>query len=229
MTDPTPVTFATAADAPGPAAPVPTPPRASLRRRARAAVARSLAGDRSLAVLLGVLLTAAGVLVALLSYHVFGVARAGRPLLDPMIVELLRAQPLVARCVAVGGGVLLVLLGLTWAARSVRPERRPDLLLEGDRPETRIVVDATATADAVAAQAAAVPGVRRARARLVGTEQAPALRLTLWLTEDADVRSVVDRIDDTVLAAARRSLDLAALPVAVRLELDAPSTPPRVT
>ena len=43
------------------------------------------------------------------------------------------------------------------------------------------------------------------------------------------MRALLDRIDDTVLASARQSLELAALPVAVRLELDAPSTPPRVT
>ena len=121
-----------------------------------------------------------------------------------------------------------MLLGLAWTARSVRPERRPDLVVEGGRPETRIVVNATAAADAVAAQAATLPGVRRARARLVGSESAPALRVTLWLTEEADVRALLGRIDDTVLASARQSLDLDALPVAVRLELDAPSTPPRV-
>ena len=178
--------------------------------------------------LIGVLLLAAGVLVAMISYRVFGTARAGRPLLDPMIVDALRARPLLARAVAVGGGLLLVLLGLIWTARSVRPERRPDLVVDGGEPETRIVVNASATADAVAAQAGALPGVHRARARLVGSEQAPALRITLWLAEDADVRALLDRIDDTVLASARQSLDLSALPAAVRLELDAPNTPPRV-
>ncbi len=213
----------------GSRAPVrPRPAPATLRKRARAAVARSAAGDRGLAVLLGLLLLGAGTLVTLLSLQVFGTARAGRPLLDPMIVEVLRAEPLVWRAVAIGVGVLLVLLGVTWTARSVRPERRPDVLVEGGRPETTIVVSAGATADAVAEQAAALPGVSRAKAKLVGSTAAPALRLTLWLTEDADMRDLLGRIDDTVLASARRSLDLAALPVAVRLELDAPATPPRV-
>ena len=207
----------------------PVPAQATLRKRARAAVARSLAGDRWLAVLLGSLLLAAGTLVALLCFRVFGTARAGRPLLDPMIVDLLRAQPLAARATAIGAGVLLVLLGLTWAARSVRPERRPDVVVDGGQPETRIVVNAAAVADAVAAQSGALPGVRRARARLVGSDSAPALRLTIWLTEDADVRSLLGQIDDTVLASARGALDLDALPVAVRLELDAPNTPPRVS
>jgi hypothetical protein len=206
----------------------PAPPPATLRRRARAAIARSAAGDRWLAVLIGLVLLAAGVLVALLSWRVFGAARAGRPLLDPIIVDALRAQPLVARAAAVGGSVLLVVLGLAWTARSVRPERRPDLLVDGGRAETTIVVSSAAAAEALAAQAAALPGVSRARARLVGSRDAPALRMTLWLAEDADVRGLLDRLDDTTLAAARRSLDLAALPVAVRLQLDTAATPPRV-
>lgn len=207
---------------------VPASRAAALRRRARSAVARSIAGDRWLAILVGFVLLASGVLVALLSYGVFGTARSGRPLLDPFIVEALRAQPLSARVIAIAVGVVLVLLGIAVAAKSVRPERRPDLVVEGGGPDTLIVVSAAAAAEAVGAQAASLPGVGRARARLVGTESAPALRVTLWLTEDADVRDLLGRLDDTVLASVRESLDLDALPVAVRLELDAPVVQPRV-
>jgi hypothetical protein len=200
---------------------------AALRRRATAAIARSAAGERTLAVVVGLLLLTAGTLVALLSYGVFGTARAGRPLMDPMIVEVLRAQPLVARLVAIAGGLLLAVLGLVWTAHALRPERRPDLVLDGDT-DTAIVVSATAAAEAIAAQAAALPGVGRARARLVGTEAAPAVRVTLWLADDADVRDVLARLDDEVLTTARSSLGLTALPAAVWLELDPIHTGPRV-
>jgi uncharacterized membrane protein len=225
MTGPVPLTKG---DAHPPATRVPASRAAALRRRARSAVARSIAGDRWLAILIGFVLLAAGVLVALLSYGVFGLARAGRPLLDPLIVDALRAEPLPARVGAIAAGVLLVLLGIVVAAKSVRPERRPDLVVDGGGPDTLIVVSAAAAAEAVGAQAASLPGVGRARARLVGTEGAPALRVTLWLTEDADVRELLGRLDDTVLAAVRDSLDLDALPVAVRLELDTPVVQPRV-
>ncbi|TQM13911.1 alkaline shock response membrane anchor protein AmaP [Pseudonocardia kunmingensis] len=200
---------------------------ATLRRRAHAAIARSAAGDRSLAVLIGTLLLVAGTLVALLSYGVFGAARAGRPLLDPMILEVLRTQQFAARLVAVAVGLLLVVLGLLWAARSLRPEPRPDLVLDGGQ-DTSIVVNAAAAADAVAMQAGELPGVGRVRARLVGTEAAPALRVTLWLADDADVRDVLARLDGEVLATARSSLGLTALPAAVRLELDSAPAGPRV-
>ncbi|WP_246632143.1 alkaline shock response membrane anchor protein AmaP [Pseudonocardia nigra] len=213
---------------PEPPAPVePAPRPATLRRRARAAIARSAARDRSLTTLIGLILLAAGVLVALLSYGVFGAGRAGRPLLDPVIVDALRAQPLVARVVAVVVGVLLLVLGLVWAARSLRPERRPDVVLDGGQ-DTAIVVSSHAVAEAVGSQAQGLAGVGRARARMVGGDTAPALRITLWLADDADVRDVLDRLNDEVLGPARDSLGLAALPVAVRLELDSGSAPPRV-
>ncbi len=195
------------------------PAPAKLRRRSRSAVARSAGGDRWTIVIVGLVLLAAGVLVALLSYGIFGSARAGRPLLDPMIVDTLRSQPLVSRIVAIVVGVVLALLGLIWASNSVRPERRPDLLIDGG-PDTSIVVSSAAAADAVATQAGGLPGVGRARARLVGEESAPALRVTLWLADDADVRDVLRRLDSDVLTTARESLGLSALPVAVRLELD---------
>jgi hypothetical protein len=204
----------------------------ALRRRAAAAKARSTTGERTLAVVVGLLLLVAGCLVTLLSYGVFGVARAGRPLLDPMIVDALSAQPLAARVVAILGGLLLAVLGLVWAAHALRPERRPDLVLDAGEldggPDTSIVVSASAAAEAVAAQAASLPGVGRARARLVGTEAAPAVRVTLWLADDADVRDVLARLDTEVLATARDSLGLADIPTAVRLELDHLQPAPRV-
>jgi hypothetical protein len=203
----------------------------ALRRRAIAAIARSTAGERTLAVVAGLVLLATGTLVTLLSYGVFGTARAGRPLLDPMIVEALHAQPLVARFLAIVSGLLLAVLGLVWAAHALRPERRPDLVLDSstiDGGETSIVVSAHAAAEAVAAQAAELPGVGRARARLVGTEAAPAVRITLWLADDADVRDVLARLHAEVFTTARESLGLTDLPAAVRLELDHLQPGPRV-
>ncbi|MGI9003566.1 MAG: alkaline shock response membrane anchor protein AmaP [Pseudonocardia sp.] len=205
----------------------PAPRPATLRKRARSAVARSAAGDRSLTVLIGLTLLAAGTLVALLSYGVFGRGRSRRTLLDPVIVDALRAQPLLARLVALAAGLLLLGLGLVWAARSLRPERRPDVIVDGGA-DTAIVVSSSAAADAVAAQAGALRGVGHARARFVGTDAALSLRVTLWLAEDADIRDVLARLDDQVLTTARTSLGLAALPVAVRLELDSSTPHPRV-
>ena len=73
---------------PGATTPAPRPSDARLRRRSRSAVARSAAGDRWLVTLIGLILLAVGVGVALLSSGVFGSARAGRPLLDPIMVAV---------------------------------------------------------------------------------------------------------------------------------------------
>jgi len=201
---------------------------ARLRRRSRSAVARSATGDRWLVVLIGLVLLAVGVGATVLSYGVFGTARASRPLLDPIIVDTVATEPVLWRAIAIASGIVLAVLGLAWVARTVRPEPRPDIVLDGS-PDTTILVTSAAAADAVAAQAGTLPGIGRARARLVGSTATPALRITLWLTDHADVRAVLRRLDEEVLATARSALELPALPVAVRLEVERPHPAPRVT
>lgn len=214
-----------------PAEPGMTPPsartRRRTRRRARAAVARSAAADRLLVLCIGLVLLAAGVGVTLLSYGVFGVARGGRPLLDPIAVATVAADPVLWRSAALVAGLLLAVFGLAWVARSVRPEPRPDMHLDGGR-DTTILVSSAAFGEAVAGQAGALAGVARARARLVGSAAAPALRVTVWLTDDADVPAVLQRLHDEVVVTARAAFDLPALAVAVRLELERPRAAPRV-
>lgn len=191
-------------------------------RSARRAVARSAGGSRWGITLLGLVLLAAGVLTVLLTLGVFGQNRPQRPLLDPMVTDVLGANALVTRIVAVVAGLLLIVLGLIWAVRSLRPERRPDLVLDGG-PGTDIRVSSSAAADAVAEGASGLAGVARARARMVGSASAPAVRATVWVTDDADVADICRRLDGEVLTEVRGALGLAALPVAVRLELDASS------
>ncbi|NMH96433.1 alkaline shock response membrane anchor protein AmaP [Pseudonocardia sp. K10HN5] len=172
-------------------------------------------------VLIGLVLLVGGTLTALLAYGVFGTGRAQRPLLDPVVVDTFRAHPTPSRIIAIAAGLLIVVFGLVWAARSVRPERRPDLILD-TAPDTAIVITAPAAAEAVAGQAATLPGVARARARLVGDDRTPALRLTLWLSDDADLAQVLRDLDEQVLTGARASLGVDELPVAVRVELETP-------
>ncbi|GAY10546.1 alkaline shock response membrane anchor protein AmaP [Pseudonocardia sp. N23] len=197
-------------------------PRAG--RRSRRAVARSAGRERRVVGLIGLLALLAGAGTALLAFGVFGSGRAERPLLDPMIVDALRSQPMVSRIVAIVVGVLLVVLGLVWAVRALAPERRPDLSVDAGAG-TSVVVTSAAVADAVAGQARSLPGISRARARMVGDERDPALRLTVWLAEDADVAEVCRRIPDEVLAAATDAFGGRVLPVAVRIETDSTEGP----
>ncbi len=193
-----------------------------MSRRSRKALARSSGGERLLLTLLGLALLAAGVIGVLVGFEVFGGPRSYRPILDPLAVDLLRAQPLLSRLVAIAAGLVLVILGMVWLARSLRPERKPDLYLDGGAGST-LRVTASAATDALAADAETLPGVARAKARLVGSTSAPALRLTLWLTDGADVGTVWRDVEQAVLSRARSSLGIGSLPTAIRLELD-PST-----
>lgn len=201
-------------------------------KAARKAQHRSAGGARWGLTLLGLLLLAAGVATVLLVTGVFGANRPQRPVFDPMIQEFLVANATAALVVALVLGLLLFVLGLLWAARALRPETRPDLVLDGGAG-TEIRIDSSAAADAVADGASALPGVTRARARMVGRASAPAVRATVWIDEDvadAEVAEICRRLDAEVLSQVRDSLGLADLPVAVRLELDsAPRTGPRVT
>jgi hypothetical protein len=188
-------------------------------RRSRAAVARSAAADRTLVILSGLVLLAVGVLVVLLGRGAFGANRALRPLIDPQVVAWVSANATAARWIAIGVGVVLLVLGLLWVVRSLRPEPRPDVLLS-DVPGQRLTVEHSAIADAVRGDAESIHGVSRARVRLVGNERRPAMRMTLWLLEDADVRDVWAEVDGRVLARARQAFGVETMPTAVRIELD---------
>ncbi len=199
----------------------PNPRRAA--RTARRAQYRSAGGARGGLVLLGAVLLAVGVLTVLLVTGVFGQGRPQRPLLDPVVEQFLLANGTAARVVAILAGLVLVLLGVWWTARSLRPESRPDLVLDGG-PDTEIRIGASAAADAVADGAATLPGVTRARARMVGSTSAPAVRATVWVGEDVadgEVSEICRRLDAEILPGIRDALGMADLPVAVRLELDA--------
>ena len=195
-----------------------------MSRRSRAAVARSAGGDRTLTTLVGLVLLAASVLVLLVGYGVFGIYRAQRPLIDPIAVAWVAAHPDVTRWIAIGGGVVLFVLGLWWALGSLRPEPRPDINLS-EAPGERLTVEHSAICDAVKADAESIEGISRARVRVVGSPQRPALRLYLHLVEGTDVRDVWAELDARVLARAREAFGVSALPTAVRLELDATSAP----
>ena len=188
--------------------------------RSSSAVARSAGTDRTLTTLLALVALAGGVVVLLVGTGVFGSARAGRSLVDPIAIDLLRANRSLALVLAIVAGLLLVLLGLLWALRSLRPESKPDLVLDHSRG-TGLTVSSGAIAEAVRADAEIVPGVERARVRLVGDTDNPALRITLWLRQGSDVRDIWNDLDTRVLSRARGALGVERLPAAVRIELDA--------
>ncbi|MGH3980594.1 MAG: alkaline shock response membrane anchor protein AmaP, partial [Pseudonocardiaceae bacterium] len=115
--------------------------------RSQAAVTRSAGTDRTVTTLLGLLALAGGAAMLLVGSGVLGTGRAGRPLVDPLAVDWVTANRPLALGIAIGTGLLLLVLGLTWALRSVRPERKPDVVLDRS-PVTGLTVTSGALADA---------------------------------------------------------------------------------
>ena len=180
------------------------------------AIARSHRAERGLTGLVGLLALLAGAAALVLGAGWLGRFRAERPVLDPVVVDALTRWPVATRLVAIGVGLLFLVVGLWLAVRALRPERHPDLALEDD-----LVVTSGAIAAAIAADAEQVDGVDRAKATVVGDADAPALRLSLWLAEGCDVKDVWQELDGAVLRRARESLGVMSLPTAVRVELGA--------
>ncbi|GAB3478665.1 alkaline shock response membrane anchor protein AmaP [Amycolatopsis cihanbeyliensis] len=184
------------------------------------ALARSYRAERTLTFVLGLLGLLAGVAALVVSLGWLGGFRAQRPILDPIAVDWLGTRPVLAKTVAIVVGVLLLVFGLWWFVRSLRPEGRPDIELDRS-VGSELTVTSGAIASAVQADAESVQGVHRARVRAVGDPADPALRISIWLREGSDLRAVWEELDTTVLTRARESLGIEALPTAVRLELDA--------
>jgi hypothetical protein len=194
---------------------------------ARKATARAAGAQRTLVGLIGLLGLAAGTAALVVGFGLLGANRAVRPVLDPIALDTLRPPEPLARAVALVVGIVLLVLGLLWAARALAPERRPNLVLDPS-PDRRLEVSASAIAGALRADAETIDGVTRARARMVGTTAIPVLRLDLWLEDGTDVRDVYHHLDTGVLTRARDSLGVESLPTAIRIELEA-AAPARVT
>ncbi|MDI2028869.1 alkaline shock response membrane anchor protein AmaP [Saccharopolyspora sp. TS4A08] len=182
-------------------------------------VGRSLGFERSLLIVLAFVLLAAGASALVVGLGLLGRFRAERPVLDPVLQDWVGANRVPALAAGVALGVLLVVLGGWWVLRSLRPERRPDVLL-ADESGGSAIVTAVALANAVRDDAEQVTGVSSARVRMAGTENRPHLRLALSLQEGADVRGVWAELDEKVLARARRALEAERLPAAVHFRLE---------
>ncbi|MEV0697543.1 alkaline shock response membrane anchor protein AmaP [Saccharopolyspora sp. NPDC050389] len=181
-------------------------------------VARGMSFERGVVIALGLLALVGGLVAILVGTGWLGTFRAQRPLADPILVQWLRDNSQAAIAIAIVLGIVLFVLGLWWVVRALRPEPRPDLLLE--RGNGDLTVTSAALTEAVRADAERVTGVKRARVRMAGSVQRPALRLTLSLQEGTNVRHVWEELDEKVLSRARESLGLDTLPTAIRLQLD---------
>lgn len=173
--------------------------------------------DRFLLSLLGLLLTAAGVLALLVGFGVFGSRLQSRPVFDNVVSRFVGDNggwlwPVIAVV-----GLLLGYLALRWLLGQLRPTGVGEVEVDSGATTGRTSLGGAAVTDAVRAQISGYHGVAGTSARLTGDEHEPVLHLRVQLDSRADPASVRQRIESSAIADVRQAMDRPTLPV--RLDL----------
>jgi len=173
--------------------------------------------DRTLLVLLGALLTAAGVLTLLVGSGVFGSTLRNNSVLDNAVGRFFGHNgqwlwPLVAVA-----GLLLGYLTLRWLIGQLASTSVRDLQLDPGSTTGQTELSSSAVTGAVSGEIRSYRGVTEASARFTGDELEPALHLRVHLDARADVVAVRDRIETEAVAHVRQALEDPDLPVVLDL------------
>ncbi|KAB2347012.1 alkaline shock response membrane anchor protein AmaP [Actinomadura rudentiformis] len=117
------------------------------------------------------------------------------------------------------GACALALIGVAWLLAQARSEKLPGLSLEADDSGGQTRVSSDAVTSALEEEIEALPGVRAARARLLGDKDHPRLMLNVAYGARANLETLRKGIEDKAVTHVRAALDLNALPTVVRLSL----------
>ncbi|MFC4054931.1 alkaline shock response membrane anchor protein AmaP [Actinomadura syzygii] len=113
--------------------------------------------------------------------------------------------------------VVVALLGMAWLFMQIRSGRLRSLALEPDVEVGMARVEAKAIAGALEAEIGEYPGVRKVRARLIGSSKRPELRLDIAYEQDADPVDLRRRIRDEAIHRLCTALERGTLPTVLRL------------
>ncbi len=177
--------------------------------------------NRTVLLIIGLLLAVAGLAVTLTSSGTFSKTFATRTLTDNRVSTAFGNQGSWLWPVVGVIALVIFLRALRWLiAILFGTDRIRDLALRtGDRD--RVTLAGSAVGDAVSAEIASYRGVRAARARLVGSDEHPALTIRVDTDVDADLAAIRDRIERDAVAHARQALGQPELPVRLDLETKA--------
>lgn len=175
---------------------------------------------RTLLLLLGLLLLAAGVATLLAGWGVFGSGFRDEAVFDNAVGRYIGRHgswlwPVIAAVLVVIG-----LLALRWLLTLVATPRLGTVDATTDREAGRTTITGGAVTDAVAREAGGLRGVRSASARLTGSSHDPTLWVTVAVAEDADLPAVRTRLLAEVVDHARSALARPQMPVHLRLDVD---------
>lgn len=187
-----------------------------------------IAVNRTLLALAGLVLLGGGLLLLIggldLNRRLHLHLPAGWPLTDPHHAVLTAAQrtryvdhswwwPVVF-----GGLAVATLLALWWLLAQLHQGATGDLPVPAP---TGTRVRGNALAQAIGTEAEQLPGVSRARVRMLGAARSPRARVALTLTPGTAPDPVLRALSTGPLAHARASTGLTALPADARIRVDA--------
>lgn len=174
--------------------------------------------NRGALLLLGVLLTAAGLAGLLVGLGGFGAAARSQPVL-PADVRVFVADHGWIWLVVVAAALLVALLSLAWLRTQMASERLRSLELERDRSRGTTTLAASAVESGCTHDLESRRGIDRASAALLGTDYDYRLSLVVYL----DGREPLGRIDylvqTEVLPRIRRVLEKPELDVRIDYRL----------
>jgi len=178
-------------------------------------VARVNATNRTVLVLIGLVLVAAGVGGLLLSLDLTGGGTGLWPVVPDLVAGFVIGTSWLPWAVA-AAAVVVALLGLWWLLAQFRVDWPTQLDLTGDRPDGTTTLAAGALTDAVEDDAASIRGVTGASASL-RSQPTRRLDLTVDLAAFADLGEVRRRLEQQTATRTRQVIDQPNLPIWIEL------------
>jgi hypothetical protein len=174
-------------------------------------VGRVNATNRTVLVLIGLVLLAVGVGGLLLSLDLIGGGTGRRPVVPDLVAGFIIGTSWLPWSAA-AAALVVALLGLWWLLAQFRVDWPTQLDLTGDRPDGTTTLAAGALTDAVEDDAASIRGVTGASASL-RSQPTRRLDLTVDLAAFADLGEVRRRLEQQTATRTRQVIDQPNLPI----------------
>ncbi|MGF7235398.1 MAG: alkaline shock response membrane anchor protein AmaP [Frankia sp.] len=175
--------------------------------------------NRVLLLLLGLLMLAAGIGGLLAGTGVFGSQLEHRSLYDSEAGRYVGRNGTWLWLAAAALSVLLALLAVGWLRALAASPRTRSMRIPSDLDHGETAVEAAALTSALTKELRSYREVRDARARLLGDERTPRLRLDVTLESRAQLSAVRARVETEALAHLRNAVAPVQLPTSVEFDL----------
>lgn len=174
--------------------------------------------NRSVLMLLGLVLAVAGVLGLLVGFGGFGASAQRRPVLDPSTRSYAASHDWFWLIVA-AAALIVAILALLWLRVQLTTNRVRSFELERDHSHGTTTLAAAAVERACAEELQSRRGIAKATAVVLGSEYDPRLALVVSLDGREPLRTVDHVVLTDFLPKIRQTLENAQLPVRIEYRL----------